>query len=302
MADYHPKYLETYKKGHFKKIVRQLESALDSCELCPRKCKSNRNLDKIGICNTGKLAKVASYGPHHGEESCLVGRNGSGTIFFSNCNLLCNFCQNFDISHEGIGYEVSSIELAEIMLNLQKRGCHNINFVTPSHVVPQIVFALEIAISKGLNIPLIYNSSAYDKVETLQLLYGIMDIYMPDFKFMDPKVAKITCNAEDYPEVAKNVLKEMYRQVGNLKINKNGIATNGLLIRHLVMPSDFSGTIDVLKFITKEISINSFVNIMPQYRPEGRANKTPKISHSLKSDVYYKAINDADLLGIKNLL
>lgn len=302
MTQYEPKYVETYKKGLFRDIIRQLESALNSCELCPRECKSNRNLNETGICNTGKLAKVASYGPHHGEESCLVGRNGSGTIFFSNCNLLCNFCQNFDISHEGNGYEVSNEKLAEIMLVLQKRGCHNINFVTPSHVVPQIVSALEIAISNGLNIPIIYNTSAYDKVDTLKLLDGIIDIYMPDFKFMNSKVAQITCNAKDYPEMAKKALKEMHRQVGDLKINENGIATNGLLIRHLVMPSDFSSTKSVLKFIAKEISVNSFVNIMPQYRPAGRASEVPELSGSLKIDVFNNAINDANRVGLKNLL
>lgn len=301
MANYRPKYIETYKKGLFKDIIKQLERALDSCELCPRACKSKRNLNKTGICNIGKLAKVASYDPHYGEESCLVGRNGSGTIFFSNCNLLCNFCQNFEISHGGEGYEVSTEKLAEIMLILQKRGCHNINFVTPSHVVPQIVFALEIAILNGLNIPLIYNTSAYDRMETLKLLEGIIDIYMPDFKFMNPKIAQITCNAADYPMVAKNALKEMFRQVGDLKLNENGIATNGLLIRHLVMPSDFSTTQEVMKFIADEISEDSFVNIMPQYRPAGKAHEITEISASLKMDVYNKAINDAHQVGIKNM-
>ncbi len=299
MAIYKPKYIETYKKGYFKDIRKQLKIAMDRCELCPRECKINRNLNETGICNTGKLARVASYGPHHGEESCLVGRNGSGTIFFSNCNLLCNFCQNFEISHKGEGYEVSSEKLADIMLVLQKKGCHNINLVTPSHIVTQLVSALEIAISKGLNIPLIYNTSAYDKVGTLKLLDGIIDIYMPDFKFMNPKIAQITCNTDDYPKVAKNALKEMHRQVGNLRINENRIATNGLLIRHLVMPSNFSSTAQVMKYIASEISEHSFVNIMPQYRPAGKANEIQELSNPLKKDVYYKAINDARHVGIK---
>ncbi len=302
MANYEPKYIETYKKGRFKKIIEQFESDLKSCELCPRDCKINRNKEKSGTCKTGRYAKIASYGPHYGEESCLVGQNGSGTIFFSNCNLLCNFCQNFDISHEGNGYEVSKEKLAEIMLALQKRGCHNINFVTPSHVISQIVSALEIAISSGLNIPLIYNTSAYDKVGTLRLLEGIIDIYMPDFKFMNPKVAQITCNAENYPEIVKKALTEMYRQVGNLTFDNNGIATCGLLIRHLVMPSDFSTTSDVLEFIADEISKNSFVNIMSQYRPSGKAHEIPEISNSLKINDYNNAIKDARNMGLKNLL
>ncbi|MCK4695222.1 MAG: radical SAM protein, partial [Candidatus Cloacimonetes bacterium] len=264
-----PVYLETFKNGLLQEKIKQAYNLLENCSLCPRKCGVNRLEDEKGICKTGKKAMVSSYNAHFGEEAPLVGRFGSGTIFFTNCNLLCNFCQNYDISHEGHGYEVDDEELAAMMIHLQRLGCHNINFVTPSHVVFQIISALEIAIEKGLSIPLVYNTSAYDSVETIKLLDGVFDIYMPDFKFWDKKVAEITCHARDYPEVARSAILEMHRQVGDLVFDSKGIAKKGLLIRHLVLPQQLSNTKEIMRFISEKISRNTYVNIMPQYRPCG---------------------------------
>ena len=211
-----PAYIETYKKGILKDRAIELNEALKCCNLCPRQCSVDRLSGETGTCKTGEFAMVSSYSPHFGEEAPLVGNHGSGTIFFTHCNLLCSFCQNFDISHEGRGRNVSDRELADMMLSLQALGCHNINFVTPSHVVPQILSALIPAIEAGLNIPLVYNSGGYDLPETLQSLEGIIDIYMPDFKFWDPTPAEATCDAPDYPEAAKKAIKEMHRQTGDL--------------------------------------------------------------------------------------
>ncbi len=292
-------YIDIYKTGMLDKKIERFYKRLESCDLCPRKCKVNRHEYEKGVCKTGTKAVIASYGPHFREEEPLVGKYGSGTIFFSNCNLLCNFCQNSDISYEGKGFEVDDIQLADIMIDLQNRNCHNINFVTPTHVVPQILSALKTAIEKGLNIPLIYNTSAYDSIETIKTLSGVIDIYMPDFKFWNPKYSKITCNVNDYTEIAKEVVKEMFRQKGDLTVNKAGIAVKGLLIRHLVMPNDFSGTKDVLNFIYNEISKDSYVNIMPQYRPAGIAYDIKEISKSLNYDEYLNAVEYAEKIGLK---
>ncbi len=248
---------------------------MHACTLCPRNCAVDRLAGQTGVCKTGARAWVSSYAPHFGEEAPLVGKNGSGTIFFTHCNLGCLFCQNFDISHEGVGREVSTVELAAMMIELQRRGCHNINFVTPSHVVGQILEALGIAAENGLRVPLVYNSGGYDRVETLRLLEGVFDIYMPDFKFWDPRVAKITCNASDYPEVARKALREMHRQVGDLSLDADNIAGRGLLVRHLVLPQRMAGTRAVMRFIAGEISPATYVNIMNQYRPCGRAAEVP---------------------------
>lgn len=254
------------------KIDRAFET-MRSCVLCPRECRVDRLSGEKGLCETGKKARVSSYNPHFGEEAPLVGRNGSGTIFFTHCNLLCKFCQNFDISHEGYGEEVSEEQLAAIMMHLQGLGCHNINFVTPTHVVPQILSAVEIAAGKGLSVPLVYNTGGYDKVDTLKLLDGVFDIYMPDFKFWDAGIAESACNAGDYSEVAQAALKEMHRQVGDLDIDESGTAKRGILLRHLVLPGGLAGTRDVMRFVVKEISPDTYVNIMPQYRPVGKAEE-----------------------------
>lgn len=246
-------------------------------------------------------ARVSSYHQHFGEEAPLVGRNGSGTIFFTYCNLLCNFCQNFDISHEGVGEEVSHTQLATMMIALQKAGCHNINFVTPSHVIPQILAALETAIQEGLSIPLVYNTGAYDRVATLQMLEDVFDIFMPDFKFWDSDVADAACRAIDYPQVVKKAIREMHRQVGDLVLNENGIAQRGLLIRHLVLPNGLAGTTEIMRFIAREISPNSYVNVMSQYRPCGRAHEIPELSRTLDDDEYRQAVKTARQEGITRL-
>jgi len=286
---FQPAYIETFENSVLKEMKEKAFEQLKNCHLCPRNCGVDRTNDETGVCKTGIKAVVASYSPHFGEEAPLVGRYGSGTIFFTHCNLLCNFCQNYDISHEGQGVEVSKSQLARIMLELQQTGCHNINFVSPSHVIPQILAALEIAIEHGLKVPLVYNTGGYDHVESLQLLEGIVDIYMPDFKFWDPKVAKETCNAPDYPERAKTAIVEMHRQVGDLQI-EDGIATRGLLIRHLVMPDDLAGTKQVMSFIANKISKNTYINIMPQYRPCGTVYKSKALSRSITNEEFEKAL------------
>ncbi len=301
MSDFQPLYLETFEKGLLKKKAETAYKILKSCVVCPRNCKVDRLSDELGICKTGKNALVASYDPHFGEEAPLVGTYGSGTIFFSYCNLLCNFCQNFDISHKGYGRTVNDEQLAHMMLQLQKDGCHNINFVTPSHVVPQILSALEIAAKQGLNVPLVYNSSGYDSVATLKILENVVDIYMPDFKFWDPKIAEKTCDAPDYPEVARNALTEMHRQVGDLTLDKKGIAQRGLLIRHLILPNQLAGTREIMKFIAGHISRNSYVNIMPQYRPCGDISKTRELNRHLEGNEFQQALEMAKEEGITRL-
>ncbi|UCG81106.1 MAG: radical SAM protein, partial [Desulfobacterales bacterium] len=256
---------------------------------------------ELGICQTGEHAIVSSYNPHFGEESPLVGNHGSGTIFFARCNLLCLFCQNYEISHEGEGVPFSSEELAKAMLWLQNRGCHNINFVTPSHVVAQILAALDKAIEMGLRVPLVYNSSGYDRRETLTILDGVFDIYMPDFKFWEPKIAEGFCDAPDYPEAAREAVKEMHRQVGDLVVNEEEIAQRGLLIRHLVLPEGMAGTREVMRFLAREVSPNSYVNIMPQYRPCGRASEVKALRRSITDEEYQEAVTVAHEEGITRL-
>ena len=295
-------YLKALKKGTLEGRAKQAIVAMDSCTLCPRQCGVNRTAGETGTCKTGRRAVVASYNAHFGEEAPLVGRNGSGTIFFSNCSLRCNFCQNYEISHLGEGREVDDDQLAEIMLDLQQAGCHNINFVTPSHVVPQILMAVYLAAQRGLTLPLVYNCGGYDLVETLQLLDGIVDIYMPDFKFWDPQVARDTCKAPDYPEVAKLALCEMHRQVGNLCIDKSsGLAYKGLLVRHLVLPGGLAGTKRVMEFIVRSMSRNTYVNVMSQYRPCGRAREIPALAAALSAEEYDQAVKEARLAGIVRL-
>ena len=296
-----PAYIATFRNGLLKEKIEKAYDFLRSCTLCPRRCKVDRMSGQTGFCKTGASAYVSSYNPHFGEEAPLVGSQGSGTIFFTHCNLLCIFCQNYDISHEGYGREKSHEQLASMMLQLQNAGCHNVNFVTPSHVVPQILAALEKAIEEGLSVPLIFNTGGYDNVETLKILEGIFDIYMPDFKFWDPEIADATCKAKDYPEMARRAIIEMHRQVGDLEIDEAGIARRGLLIRHLVLPSGLAGTREIMKFIAKEISLNTYVNIMPQYRPCGRASEMEELSIRLSADDYNNALQAAGEEGLTRL-
>ncbi len=274
---------------------------MESCSLCPRECGVNRLEGEKGVCETGRKAKVASYNAHFGEETPLVGSYGSGTIFISSCNLLCSFCQNYDISHLNEGVEVEPEHMAAMMIQLAERGCHNINFVTPTHVVPQLLEALILAVEQGLEIPLVYNSSGYDKKETLEILDGIFDIYMPDFKFWDGKWAERYCQAPDYREVATEAVKEMHRQVGDLVTDDQGLAIKGLLVRHLVMPQNIAGTEKVMAFLAKEISPNTYVNVMDQYRPCGEAHKDEYINRRLPPQDFRSATDAARKAGLTRL-
>lgn len=245
---------------------------------------------------------IDSYGPHYGEESVLVGSGGSGTIFFSYCTLQCVFCQNCEISHYGEGYEITPLELAQIMLSLQKKGCHNINFVSPSHFVPQIAEAVSLAAKDGLTLPLVYNTGGYDETDTLKLLEGIIDIYMPDIKFGDNTKAKKYTHSARYFDIVKSSIKEMHRQVGNLKMNEKGIAYKGLLVRHLVMPKNIADTDKVLEFIANEVSIDTFINIMSQYYPAHKSYTFPELSRRISRNEFYEAAKYAKQLGMTNFI
>ncbi|MCU0584806.1 MAG: radical SAM protein [Desulfobacterales bacterium] len=296
-----PAFRRTHQSGRLRELSADAAARLSKCTLCPRTCRVDRAAGEMGFCRTGRAAKVASFTPHFGEERPLVGDCGSGTIFFSRCNLLCLFCQNFEISHEGAGEEVSDEQLAAMMMALQAHGCHNINFVTPSHVVPQILSALEIAVPQGLRIPIVFNSGGYDSPGTLKLLDGVVDIYMPDFKFWDPGVADRTCRAPDYPEVARAALREMHRQVGDLVLDERGLARRGLLVRHLVLPRGMADTRRVMRFIAQEISRDTYVNVMSQYRPCGRADEVDGLEHGVTAAEYHAAVLEALEEGLHRL-
>jgi len=296
-----PSYKRLHKTGELQDRIAESISSLKDCRICPRGCGVDRTVGRAGFCRTGRYAKVASFCPHFGEESPLVGRGGSGTIFFSSCNILCTFCQNYDISHFNEGSPAGPDEIAGMMLELERRGCCNINFVTPSHVVPQILEALPPAIEAGLSLPLVYNTGGYDRPETLRLLNGIFDIYMPDFKFWEPEYAKTYCSAPDYPEFARAAILEMHSQVGDLVIDRDGIARRGLLVRHLVMPGGIAGTREIMSFIAREISPNTYVNIMDQYRPCHRAATDKLISRRITSEEYHDALQSARSAGLERL-
>ena len=250
---------------------------MNPCVICPRNCRVNRNRGQIGFCGIGDMPVVSSQGPHFGEESVLVGQGGSGTIFFAGCNLGCIFCQNYDISHFRHGQPITINELAEFMLDLQSYGCSNINFVTPTHVAPAVAAGIEVARKNGLNLPTVYNSGGYDFVETLRLMEGLIDIYMPDMKFSDSDAAKEYANAADYPEISFAALKEMHRQVGDLQI-ENGLAKRGLLVRHLVLPDRLAGSFKMIDFLTEQISTKTAINVMDQYQPCFKAGSHTQIN------------------------
>lgn len=275
---------------------------LQECRLCPRQCAVNRLEGQTGICQTAAQAKIASYNLHFGEEDPLVGEQGSGTIFFAGCNLGCLFCQNYDISHNTAGsIPVEANRLAAIMLELQKHGAANINLVTPSHVLPQILEALPLAVQGGLRLPLVYNSSGYDQVQSLKLAEGIIQIYMPDLKFADPEPAKKYCQAEDYPQIAARALREMHRQVGDLELNSLGLAQQGLLVRHLLLPQDLAGTEKWLDFLAREISQEVYLNLMDQYRPCGQAGAFPELQGTISAQEYAAAREKAAEYGLHRL-
>jgi len=296
-----PAYLQAHRDGRLARRIVASQRWMKQCTLCPRLCGVNRLADERGYCRTGRLAMVASYGAHFGEEDPLVGTKGSGTIFFANCNLYCVFCQNYDISHGGEGVPVTAEDLAGVMIELQRQGCHNINFVTPSHVIAQVLEALAPAIERGLRIPLVYNCGGYERVTALKLLDGIVDIYMPDFKFWDGAVAQSLCAAADYPVRARVALREMHRQVGELRLDQRGIAQRGLLVRHLVMPRGLAGTRSILNFIAREISPNTYVNVMDQYRPCGEAVGRADIGRSITAAEYEAALQIAKEEGLRRL-
>jgi putative pyruvate formate lyase activating enzyme len=273
-------------------------SRLEACEICPRRCGANRLSGELGFCRIGRQARVACFAPHFGEEAPLVGCSGSGTIFFSGCNLSCVFCQNYEISQEDQGTEVDAQALADMMMDLQKRGCHNINFVTPTHVIPQILEALVLAREAGLVVPLVYNSGGYDSVETLRLLEGIFDIYMPDAKYGSDGPALLYSSAPGYAAVMKAAIREMHRQVGDLVIDEDGIARRGLLVRHLVLPGDAAAAAEVIRFLSEEISPNTYLNIMDQYRPEYLACRFPELCRPISRQEYARVLLMAAEAGL----
>jgi putative pyruvate formate lyase activating enzyme len=300
---FEPAYLRLYQSGEFGRRVQQALRLLESCTACPRQCRVNRLADKFGVCKNGRYAIVSSYGAHLGEEDCLRGWRGSGTIFICGCNLRCVYCQNFDISWQLRGSPAPPERLARMMLELQGDGCHNINIVTPEHVVPQLIEALPLAIEGGLRLPIVYNTGAYDSMESLELTDGVVDIYMPDFKYWDRDSARKYSRAPDYPEVARRAIKEMHRQVGDLVMDERGVAKRGLLVRHLVMPGDVAGTREVMQWIAQELSPNTYVNLMPQYYPAGKVSRQefPEINRRLTPAEYEQALEAAWRAGLKRL-
>jgi len=294
-------YLSLYHSGELAERVEAARSLLQDCHVCPRHCEVDRLNGELGECRTSAEIIISSYGPHFGEEAPLVGRNGSGTIFFTNCNLRCVFCQNYSISQLGEGEKVSKEELAYMMLPLQTKGCHNINLVSPTHVVPQILEALEIAVKSGLRLPLVYNSGGYDSVETLRLLDGVVDIYMPDMKYSDEKTAEKLSGVKNYPAINRAAVKEMHRQVGDLQIDEDGIAQRGLLVRHLVLPHGLAGTKEVMDFLANEVSSDTYVNIMAQYHPCYEAFQFPSLSRRTSAVEFQEAVALARQAGLNRL-
>ena len=295
-------YLQAHKWGDLEKKIDEAEASLSACTLCPRGCGVDRTAGERGYCRVGLRARVASYGPHFGEESVLVGSKGSGTIFFCGCNLLCKFCQNYDISHlPGYCQAATGRDLSAIMLDLQNKGCHNINLVTPSHVVPQILAALPGAIDQGLNVPLVFNCGGYELVDTLLLLEGIVDIYMPDVKFWHSESASRFADAPDYPQKMRTAVVEMQRQVGDLRVDSRGLATEGLLVRHLLMPGGLLEAEGIFTFLAEEVSTGCYLNIMDQYRPCGEAGQLEGIGEMISAELYRDAVKLAQKIGLTRL-
>ena len=293
-----PSYLERLTPGELRQRSEQFHELLKECKLCPRECGARRTGGKIGVCRLANEMAISSAAPHFGEEQPLVGRHGSGTIFFTSCNLKCQFCQNYGISQLKMGETISTSRLAEVMLSLQRVGCHNINLVTPTHVTPHIIEALVIAIQRGLKIPIVYNCGGYESVHVLKLLENIVDIYMPDIKYSQDAFAREYSGVKDYWEVVQAAVKEMYTQTGDLIVDDEGIARRGLLIRHLVLPNHISGSKAVLEFIAREISPDSYVNIMAQYRPAFRSYRYPELNRGITPREYDEAIQHAVRLGL----
>ena len=299
IGDFSPSYLSHLSVTEFSERVNQALDKIEECCICPLDCGVNRLEDKKGVCLTGRYAQISSFGPHHGEEKPLSGWRGSGTIFFSHCNLHCVFCQNADISQEGFGKEVMAEELAEIMLGLQGIGCHNINLVSPSHVVSQILEAIFLASQKGLNLPIVYNSGGFDSLNSLKLLDGVIDIYMPDMKYADEVVAKKYSRVPNYPTINQAAVLEMYRQVGDLVLDENGIALKGLLVRHLILPNGIAETEKIIHFLAEKVSKNIYLNLMDQYWPAHQAYRYPEINRRINPSEMKKAIEIARQMGLQ---
>lgn len=302
-ANDYPSYLKLYREGTLKQREDKLFAYYENCSLCPRDCRVNRKKGETGKCRATSKVKVANAHSHFGEEAPLVGKGGSGTIFFANCGLRCLYCQNYTISIEGEGMEISDDSLAEIMVKLQKLGCHNINLVTPTHYAPNIVRAVRLAVPLGLTIPLVYNTGGYEKPEILVFWDGIVDIYLPDFKYADPAMAaKYSSEAYNYPHYARLALKEMFRQVGDLELDGRGmIARRGIILRHLILPNRIAGTEDVLKFVAENLSKTTYINLMRQYRPEYKASEFPELARQIKSGEYSEAVGWARKYGLTRL-
>ena len=301
-VDFEPAYLRLHRSGELKKRAEELWSIMKNCKLCPRKCETNRLDGNKGFCQASSQLEISAYHPHFGEEKPLVGKGGSGTIFFTNCALRCVFCINWEISQGGEGRPGSIEELAQMMLSLQRTGCHNINFVTPDHYVPHILLAVDIAAGKGLRLPLVYNTCGWMNLETARKLDGIIDIYLPDFKYSGGKMAaKYSSGAEGYPEAAKAALLEMHRQVGVAKPARDGLMYRGLMIRHLVMPNNVAGTKGVIEWIAQNLPKNTYLNIMAQYRPMYKAFEYPQIARRITLKEYDQAVKWAKKAGLTNL-
>lgn len=298
---FQPAYVALLLTGELKARVEQAFARLENCDLCPWECGVNRTVGKLGVCRTGKRARVSSYGPHLGEEDPLRGWRGSGTIFFNRCNLRCQFCQNADISQFDSGDKVEPEGLAAMMLELQEAGCHNINLVSPSHVVPQILAAVWIAAQAGLRLPLVYNTGGYDSPAALALLDGVIDIYMPDMKYSSSQVGLHYSKIRDYPKHNQIALREMHRQVGDLQVGEKGLALRGLLVRHLLLPNGLAGTLEVVRFLAEEISAQTYLNLMDQYRPVYNARLYPKVNRPITSDEYRSAVQLAYQAGLHRL-
>lgn len=301
MAGYEPVYLQLLRSGELQQRVVQAYQHLECCDVCAWECRANRLAGKLGVCRTGELARVSSYGAHHGEENPLRGWRGSGTVFFSRCNLRCQYCQNYEISQADTGQEVEPEQLAEILLELQQDGCHNINFVSPSHVVPQILAAVLIAAQAGLHLPLVYNTGGYDALPILQLLDGVIDIYMPDMKYASAQIARHYSKIPHYPHVNQAALREMYRQVGDLHIDEHGLASHGLLVRHLVLPHNLAGTAEIVQFLSREISTHTYLNLMDQYHPAYNARQYRKLMRPIARSEYQAAVQMAHEAGLSRL-
>jgi putative pyruvate formate lyase activating enzyme len=300
MPKFKPAYLSLHEQGILTERARLARQHEQSCDLCGRYCHVDRSTT-YGGCRTGVRARIASFGPHHGEENPLRGRRGSGTIFISRCNLRCKYCQNADISQADSGQEVSSTEFAGIMLKLQAMGCHNINIVSPTHVVAELLDALVLACDAGLELPIVYNTGGYDSPEALALLDGVIDIYMPDMKYASNENGKRYSNIPNYPEVNQAAVREMYRQVGDLKLDGSGIALRGLLVRHLVLPGGKAGTKKIVEFLAKEISKDTYLNLMDQYRPAYKAREYPPLNRPLQREEYVQAVQWAADAGLNRL-